>query len=206
MKRGRYVVFEGPEGCGKGTHSNLFYDWLTSEGIDCVSVREPGGTHGAEEIRKNLKNLKLGQFEKLMLMEGARRNLFENKIIPSLDEGKWVISDRDKLSSIVYQGDAGGINKDFIYNLNEPATMGVNPDLYILIDVDAETGSKNELERDQLGGDIDFRRKVRRGYLNYASKNNDVLLLNYLEGQEGIEEMQSQIKSHLLKNFSEYFD
>lgn len=201
MKRGKYIVIEGPEGSGKTTQSKLILPWLNKYcKAKVINTHEPGGTPESEKIRTLLKELNLNQFSKLMLMNAARNDLFEKIVIPSLNKGEWVVSARDKLSSLIYQGYAGGVDYELVKKTCSYATKEVNPDLYIIIDVDVETGGKNEIEKDQLGGDFEFRNKVRKGYLQYARENPDnTVLISYDGSERGIEKMQEKIRQEILK-------
>ena len=93
--KGKYIVFEGGEGCGKTTQSKLLYENLTKKGYSCIHIREPGSTKEAQKLRLRLLNSKrLSVNGERILFARARYSLFEQVIIPALNEDKIVLSDR----------------------------------------------------------------------------------------------------------------
>ena len=92
IKRGMFITFEGPEGCGKSTHAQLLCDFLKARSYDCVLTREPGGTKAGEEMRRILlhSNIQISDLTELFLFEAARAEIVAEVIKPSLAEGKVV--------------------------------------------------------------------------------------------------------------------
>ncbi len=174
--QGLFITFEGPEGCGKSTHSRLLCDFLKARGYECLLTREPGGTRTGEEIRRILLHsdgVEMSNLTELFLFEAARSQIVEELIAPNLADGKIVICDRFTDATICYQGYAGGVDLKSINVLNALATGSLKPDLTILLDVDTVTGlgrakSKgvDRMERKKLV----YHKRVRAGYLKLAKK------------------------------------
>jgi len=185
MKKGLFIVFEGPEGCGKTTHAKLVYKYLVKKGYDVVLTREPGGTKVAELIRKILlhKDVRITPLAELLLYEASRAQHIEEVIKPNLLKGKIVISDRFADASLVYQGFARGLTMEFVKKINHIVVDGFYPDITFILDVDAEEGLKRVFLRakkfDRLEKEnLKFHKKIRQGYLQLAKKNKNYYLIN----------------------------
>ena len=138
-----FITFEGGEGAGKSTAIKRIVEKLTSEGYEIVLTREPGGTPISEEIRNVIldkKNTDMDPRTEALLYAAARRQHIVQKILPSLKEGKIVISDRFLDSSLAYQGGARGLGIEEIYRVNQYATEGLEPDITFFFDIDPEEG------------------------------------------------------------------
>lgn len=142
--RGLFVSFEGPEGSGKSTQVELLTQNLEKAGYRVMFVREPGGTPAGEAIRTILQHDKSGDGlcaeAEALLFSASRAQLVRAVIEPALAGGVCVICDRFTDSTTVYQGYARGIDLDFLRGLNAFATNRRNPDLTILLDIDAKLG------------------------------------------------------------------
>lgn len=208
---GFFITFEGIEGCGKSTQSLLLANALRERGYDVLHTREPGGPVISEAIRKIL--LEPEYYEMLpeteMLLYMASRSQHTGQwIIPALNEGKIVISDRYYDSTIAYQGAARDLNMDIIETITHFATYNTDPVLTFLIDLPVEVGRKRiqsrKLDRLELEA-IEFHQKVRQQYLfiatKYASRyhviSGDDLVDNIHQQVLGcvLEHMNSNIKS-----------
>jgi len=180
-KRGIFITFEGPEGCGKSTHSALLAKYLTRKNIPVVSTREPGGTIIAELLRKIILNPehKISDIAELFLYEAARAEHINDIVLPALEKGKTVICDRFTDATIAYQGYGRGLDIKTIEKLNDIASQGFVPDLTVLLDIPVSKGlkkAKNIRKDFAVSGDrleregIAFHERVRRGYLKTAGK------------------------------------
>ena len=121
IARGKFITFEGGEGCGKSTHARLLADALRSGGHSVVLTREPGGSPGAEAIRALLVEGEPGRWDGLtetLLLTAARHDHVDKTIRPALDSGAWVICDRFVDSTIAYQGYGGGVDLELIERLS----------------------------------------------------------------------------------------
>lgn len=193
MEKGKYIIFEGGEGSGKGTHSSFLIEYLKSKKIPVEYTREPGGIKEAEEIRKIIlsKENNISSLTELYLYEAARTEVFSKIIIPKLNSGITIVSDRSMYSTEAYQGYAGEINLELIRQLNNISTFGIKPDLAIFIDIDAKFGLEKELNPDRMAAKgLNYHEKVNAGYREIA-KNNSVnsILVPYIK--DGLEEMKS---------------
>ena len=151
MTRGRFIAIEGGEGAGKSTQARLLAEALGAVGKECVVTREPGGTPGAETIRSVLLDPPgegWGARAEALLFAAARSDHVEKLILPSLERGAWVISDRYLDSSRAYQGGAGGVGDEAILALHAIGSAGLRPDLTVLIEVDPALVVSRLRERD----------------------------------------------------------
>lgn len=174
-----FITFEGGEGAGKSTAIKKIVERLQKEGREIVLTREPGGTPIGEEIRSVIldkKNTDMDVRTEALLYAASRRQHIVQKIIPSLKQGKMVLCDRFLDSSLAYQGYARGIGIDKVYEMNQFATEGVEPDLTLFFDLDPEEGlrriaANNNREVNRLDVEkLSFHQKVREGFLLLAKK------------------------------------
>ena len=140
--RGRFITFEGGEGCGKSTQVRRLCDALAEAGIDVRLTREPGGTWLSESIRHLIKDQREDppcDRSELLLFLAARAQLVRKVIRPALESGAWVVCDRFSDSTIAYQGYGRGLPLDVIRLANEFACDGLEPDLTLYLSVLPET-------------------------------------------------------------------
>ncbi|UCD54593.1 MAG: dTMP kinase [Candidatus Omnitrophota bacterium] len=181
LKKGIFITFEGPEGCGKSTHSKLMADFLRKQGYKVVYTREPGGTKLGDKIRGVLlksKRIDISPLTEMLLFEASRAELLKEVIKPALLAKKLVITDRFNAATLVYQGYAGGVSLKDIKRVESVSIKGIKPDLTIVLDIGAEEGlrkihwgRKDRMESKK----ISFHRKVRRGYLDLAGKHKKTI-------------------------------
>ena len=185
MKKGRFITFEGGEGCGKSTQIRRLEAYLKEKGVEVLVTREPGGTRLAELIRGLLKDEKDDppcDRAELLLFLAARAQLVKNVIVPALDSGVWVLSDRFSDSTFAYQGYGRGLDLKILKIANDFACDSLKPDLTILLDVPPEVASarmrkreketNTEADRIELAGD-EFHRKLREGFYALAAAESD---------------------------------
>ena len=137
MRQGRFITFEGIDGSGKSTQARLLSAFLKAKGIDVVLTREPGGSPGAEEIRRLLVEGAPDRWSaetEILLFTAARRDHLEKTIGPALERGATVISDRYADSTRVYQGAARGELRALVDTLHD-AVIVREPDLTFVIDM-----------------------------------------------------------------------
>lgn len=138
-----FITFEGGEGSGKSTAIKRIKEALEEMGYEVLLTREPGGTPIAEQIRDVILargNTALDPMAEALLYAASRRQHIVEKILPALEEGKVVLSDRFLDSSLAYQGGARGLGIERVYGLNQFATDGLLPDLTIFFDLAPEIG------------------------------------------------------------------
>jgi dTMP kinase len=180
--RGFFITFEGPDGSGKSTQARLLAERLREIGRSVLESVEPGGTPIGQQIRRILldpTNQELTPTAELLLMFAARAQNVEQWILPALEQGQIVISDRFTDSSIAYQGSGRGLGWDKVLELDSVACHGLKPDLTLCIDIDTETGLARALGRGRAEGaaelrfeeqDIEFHHKVRAAYHELARR------------------------------------
>lgn len=180
-QRGKFITLEGGEGAGKTTQAKKLAIALEAAGIEAVLTREPGGTFGAEAIRKlvldGTKDRWSGMTE-LLLMYAARMDHVERLIKPALERGAWVISDRFADSSAAYQGYARGVGADRVERVHAAVMGGFEPDLTILFDIDPIIAMKRvEIRGEDLSRfdaeSMAFHNTLRDAFLAIAKKNQD---------------------------------
>jgi dTMP kinase len=178
--KGLFISFEGIEGSGKSTQSQQLADHFRKKGFSVVMTAEPGGTRISVQIRKLLlstENMEMTPLTELLLYNAARVQHIGQVILPALDRGEIVITDRFSDSTTAYQGYGRGIDLKLIDSLDLLATGRRRPHLTILLDVDVETGLKRNRavnKRDRLElEEISFHKRVRKGFISIAAKEPD---------------------------------
>ncbi len=190
INRGKFITFEGGEGCGKSTQSKMLYHYLLSKNIPVDLTREVGGTPPAEKMREILLYHELLPMSELLQIMAARYEHMHQRIIPKLNSGSWVICDRFVDSTACYQGQnildkilikspysskkkekASGI--DLVYNLHE-SFISFMPDCTFWIDVKPEIALSRALKRGDNNKfedkEIDFHQKVYTGFQYISAK------------------------------------
>jgi len=178
--KGRFLVFEGPDGSGKSTQLRRLEAMLKDAAIRCIAVREPGGTAAGEAIRATLLDHRQAAMDvrcEMLLYMASRAQLVAECIAPALARGDVVLADRFVASTLAYQGAAGGLSQDDILAVARVVTHGAEPfaepDLNIVFDVDEATAAGRLgllLDRMEAKGSV-FHAKVRRGYLDLVRSN-----------------------------------
>ena len=171
--KGKFITFEGSEGCGKSTQSRLLAKYLREKGYPVVYLREPGGTKISERIRKILLDPKnhISLATEMLLYMAARAEAVNKIINPAITQGKIVICDRFLDSTIAYQGYGLGINIGFIKKIGNFVTGGIKPDLTILLDLPVKKGLRyRKLKKDRIEKrSLAYHIRVRNGYLKLAA-------------------------------------
>ncbi len=177
--QGKFITFEGGEGAGKSTQVRLLARALEAKGLDVVETREPGGSPGAEEIRRLLVSGSVGRWEPLseaLLHYAARREHLAARILPALARGQWVISDRFADSTMAYQGYGQGLDRGLIAELHRLVVGDFAPDLTVILDLPVEQGLRRAGQRDgDDGAETRYERmdravhdRLREGFLEIA--------------------------------------
>ena len=186
MKKGKFITFEGPDGSGKTTVGTAVTEKLQNEGYTVRYTREPGGSEIAEEIRGIIldpKNTDMDARTEALLYAAARRQHLVDKVIPCLEEGISVISDRFVDSSLAYQGYARHIGAEDVMSINKFAIEGYMPDKTIYLDVTPEEGLKRISDRaylDRLDQEsLEFHQAVYQGYRQITGTfRNRIIVVN----------------------------
>lgn len=201
--RGKFITFEGGEGAGKSTHVKTLAAQLKEAGIDVITTREPGGAPGAEEIRKLLVEGDTGKWDSLtevLLHYAARQEHLEKTVLPALDKGSWVISDRFADSTFAYQGYGHQLGREAIQPIHDAVVGKTEPDLTLILDLDPEiglartlarTGHRNGAEDRYERMDIEFHQRLRTGFLDIAAANPGRCVI--IEASQDIETVANEI-------------
>lgn len=185
MARGKFITFEGGEGGGKSTQVAHLIAALKNAGINAISTREPGGAPASEDIRELLVSGAVDRWTPMaeVLLNYAAREIHVAKtILPALERGIWVISDRFSDSTMAYQGYGGGINRGRIASIHKAVLDDFMPDLTIILDLPVEQGltragkrladaASNEDRFERM--ERDFHHRLRDGFLAIAKDDPD---------------------------------
>ncbi len=202
--KGKFIVLEGPDRCGKSTQAKMLYNQLVARGKDVILTREPGGTPTAERIRQIVlePGLDVRPLAELLLYEASRAQHTQEKILPALEEGKTVICERYTMSTCAYQGYGRGIPLETIDILNKIATRGTQPDLTLVFLMSDKyfTQRGEYLFSDRLEQeDLAFRQKMRKGYLEMIERTPNAYLI---DADKNISDIQARVlellKEHLI--------
>lgn len=156
MPRGRFISLEGGEGVGKSTQLAALAEALQGRGLSVVVTREPGGSSGAEAVRKLLlegEGPGWNPRAEALLFAAARSDHVEKTIRPALDRGDWVLSDRFIDSSLAYQGEAGGLGIDAVRDLHRFGSLDFLPDRTLVLSLEGGEGATRARVRDGNAGD-----------------------------------------------------
>jgi dTMP kinase len=181
--KGKFIVLDGPDGCGKSTQTELLVKWLGQQGVAAGKFRDPGDTAIGEKIREILLNpehLSMSTQTEVLLYMAARVQLWAEKVNPALKEGKCVVLDRWLSSTCAYQGYAGGFGVDKILKIAGDCLEKVWPDVTIILDIDqaGAIGRMNrKLDRMEAKGN-DYHKKVREGFLELAKKRDNIFVID----------------------------
>ena len=173
--RGRFITVEGIEGAGKSTQIAAIGEYLSAKGRRAVITREPGGTHLGEALRALLldpENRGMAADTELLLIFAARAEHLHRVIVPALERGDWVISDRFTDATFAYQGAGRGIDAERIAALEQWVQGALRPDLTLLLDLPVEAGLRriagrnppDRFEREEAA----FFERIRASYLERA--------------------------------------
>lgn len=197
---GKFLSMEGMDGAGKSTQIQLLSHWLAEQGHRVVVCRDPGGTAISEEIRQILltTSAPVDMRTEMLLYMAARAQLVAEIIRPAIDRDEVVICDRFLLSTVVYQGHAGGLDPAMIWRVGTEGTGGLLPDWTGVLDLPLEesakrrTGPADRIEQRSL----EYYGKVRAGYLAEAERHPDrITLLNAMLSPD---EVQNIIRREVL--------
>ena len=174
---GKFISFEGIDGCGKSTQAKILSDELTTHGKKVLLTREPGGSKGAEEIRNLLLTGETDRWSaetEILLFTAARRDHLERTILPALEIGSTVICDRFSDSTRVYQGVTRGDLRDVVDQLDK-TMIPRQPDVTVLVDLDPKIGLERALMRSDKEArfedfGLEMQIRLREGFLTLANE------------------------------------
>ena len=208
--KGKFIVIEGIDGCGKTTQIEEISRWLPTSGLmgensKLIKTREPGGSLLGKKLRNlildNNKDNKPSSLAELLLYSADRAEHVSKIIAPELEKKNWVISDRFADSTLAYQGYGRNINLDIIRNIESIVCQGEKPDLTIFLEISAEESvlRRKNLIPDRIESEgINFLQKVNEGFKLIAKEKN----WKVISATQNIDTISREIKETLLKNFS----
>ena len=207
-KNPSFIVLEGVDGAGKGVQSQLLLDAMIKAGLDVILTREPGGSAGAEEIRRLIVEGETNRWDdmtELLLIYAARRSHLVDTIWPALEKGTWVISDRFADSSRAFQGVAGNLGLDVVEKIHHEVLGEFGPDLTIILDLSPEISLVRAGDRggkedrfEQKG--LDYQTRVREGFRQLAAMTPESRKL--IDASGSVEDVSRE----LIKTCNSYFD
>lgn len=205
MKKGLFITFEGPDGCGKTTQMNLLAEYLKNSGKEVLLTREPGGKGLGEKVREILLNYEgpvSDRCESFLFLADRAQNI-DIIVNPAVEEGKIVLCDRHIDSTVAYQGYGRGLNIQRINMLNDIATNGKKPDLTFVFDIDVETSMKRVgKDKDRLeSAGIEFHNRVRNGYLELAKQEPQ--RIKVLDASKTIDEIHNNVINIIEKTIND---
>ena len=208
--KGKFIVIEGIDGCGKTTQIDEISKWLPKSGLmkkdsQLIKTREPGGSLLGKKLRSlildNNTNNKPTSLAELLLYSADRAEHVSKIISPALKKENWVISDRFSDSTLAYQGYGRNINLETIKNIESIVCQGESPDLTIFLEISPEESilrRKHEIPDRMESEGIEFLEKVNEGFKLIAKEKNWVII----SASQNIKTISNQIKEVLLKKFS----
>ena len=197
--KGLFIVIEGPDGSGKSTMAKKIGEYFSAKGRQIEFTREPGGTNISEKIRELIldkNNIEMNYKTEALLYAAARAQLVSQNIIPWIESGKIVISERYVYSSLVYQGIGRNLGIDEIKKINDFGTSGLEPDMVLFFDIDPKKALERKLNID--GGDrlenenLSFHQSVYQGYKTIAKNYSNIITIN---AERTIEEIFEDVKN-----------
>jgi dTMP kinase len=201
VSTGKFITIEGGEGAGKSTQLRLLADWLYQRGIAVTTTREPGGSQGAEAIRKLLVEGATDRWDattEALLHFAARRDHLVKTVWPALKRGEWVVSDRFGDSTMAYQGYGHGLGRDAIERLYDVTVGDFRPDLTLILDIPVDAGLQRALARSGSETryermDIEFHRKLRQGFLDIAAREPQ--RCRVIDAKGTVDQVQAQLRA-----------
>ena len=204
--KAKFITLEGIEGSGKTSSLKGITDLLDKKNISYIVTREPGGSSIGKELRAILldPDTEISPEVELMLMLSDRKDHVEKIILPNLEKGNWVVSDRFMDSSIAYQGGGRQLDKKLIISLTDYLNLP-QPDLTLLFDLPVEISlsrvkARGELDRFEKE-ELEFHKRIRNTYLELAKNNSNRIKI--IDSSKKIESMLNNVKKAIEKLFNE---
>ena len=195
MSRGKFITLEGIDGAGKSTHLNFLADHLRQSGKTLLTTREPGGTPLGEMLRDMVLSQSMHVETETLIMFASRREHIDKVILPALEKGIWVISDRFTDATYAYQGGGRGIAQERLKALEDWVQQGLQADLTLLFDVTTEVSQQRlafnqSLDRFEQEKQ-DFFQRVRNTYLERAQAYPE--RIRVIDSSRSLTEIQAQL-------------
>ncbi|WP_374454466.1 dTMP kinase [Nocardioides sp.] len=198
-ERGLFVCFEGGEGAGKSTQSRLLHDWLVERGRTVLLTFEPGDTPVGKELRRIVLDPATGDLSdrtEALLYAADKAEHVDHVVLPALDRGEVVITDRYVDSTLAYQGAGRTLDVSEVEAVARWATGDLRPHLTVVLDLEPEAGLGRFDERDRIEGQsLEFHQRVRQGFLDLAAADPDHYVV--LDARAPIEEIATAIRDRV---------
>jgi dTMP kinase len=198
---GLFLSLDGIDGTGKSTQCRLLADWLRTQGREVVSCIDPGGTPLGQELRQILLS---GRHHpatacQALLFMASRAQLVAEVIGPALEAGKVVVSDRYLLANVVYQGHAGGLDVDLLWQVGRLSTGGIEPDLTFVLDLQIELAeARRGRPPDRMESHPpDFHERVRQGFLIETRRRPE--RIEVIDARGGVDEVQGELRQRVAR-------
>ena len=196
---GLFVCFEGGEGAGKSTQSRLLHDWLVARGETVLLTFEPGDTPVGKELRRIVLDPATGDLSdrtEALLYAADKAEHVDHVVLPALERGEVVITDRYVDSTLAYQGAGRTLDVAEVEAVARWATHDLRPHLTVVLDLAPEAGLGRFDERDRIEGQsLEFHERVRQGFLDLAAANPDHYVV--LDARAPIEEIAAAIQERI---------
>jgi dTMP kinase len=199
---GLFITFEGGDGAGKTTQSDILIAWLEGEGRTVVTSREPGGTDLGLELREIVLHRRgeIAPRAEALIYAADRAHNIATKVRPALERGDIVVQDRYLDSSVAYQGAGRVLGGDEVREVSLWATEGLLPDLTILLDLPESLGADrladSRTQYDRLEAEkADFHGRVRAGYLELAAAEPERFLV--IDARQPVETISAAVRERV---------
>jgi dTMP kinase len=199
MARGFFLSLDGIDGTGKSTQLRLLADWFGQRGLTVVCCVDPGGTPLGATLREMVlaHRQEMTMVSEALLFMASRAQLVASVIRPALDAGSVVLSDRFLLANVVYQGHAGGLDPEMLWQVGRFATGGLETDLTLVLDLSvAEAQARRKRPADGIESrDQAYHERVRQGFLTEAQRRPD--RIHVIDAAGTVAEVQQRIQRQL---------
>jgi dTMP kinase len=207
VRSGRYVVLDGPDGCGKSTQALSLCGWLDAEGASVLHLREPGSTPVGEALRQLLLDPTSGELRSIteaLLFMAARAELVEQVIRPALQQGKVVVAERCYVSTLCYQGLAGEppLDLELLFDLARRVHGDCLPQRVYVLDLPASAAAarRSARARDRFEArDAEFHERVRQGFRRLAGLDAAVELVDAMRSFDAVQDDLRQRLAQVLR-------
>jgi dTMP kinase len=196
--RGLFVAFEGGEGAGKSTQAVRLASWLRAQGRDVVLTREPGDTGIGAQLRRIVLDPASGMSHRteLLLYAADKAEHVDQVVLPALQRGAVVVTDRYVDSTLAYQGAGRDLPDEEVERIARWATTGLRPHLTVLLDLEPEAGFTRFEERDRIEAEsLDFHRRVRNGFLLLARQRPEDYLV--LDARAPVDDLEKRVRDRV---------
>ena len=194
-----FISLDGVDGAGKSTQCQLLAEWLRDQGVSVVLCHDPGGTDLGQQLRHILLNYR-GSMElrcEALLFMASRAQLIAEVIRPALDAGQVVISDRFLLANVVYQGHAGGLDPEQLWNVGLFGTGGLEPDLTFVLDLPLDVSvARRKKSADRMESrDQEYYARVRAGFLAEAERRPE--RIRVIDATPDADQIQARLRQEI---------